>query len=606
MNKIVKILSPFVLPIVMLAVFSSQACCSVFVPSKSAMSIGEIRPGMKGEALTVIKGREVISFPVEIVSVIPKKGIPRHLIMIKASGPVIEKTGGIASGMSGSPVYINGKLIGAIGYGWDFADHNLGLVTPIEDMASIWKWPERTYTFTNLVKLKEDEGTQGGKNADLQSDGKEISGDDLQEKATPIMADGLSARSLENIGKLLGRRILTGGAGPSELPVEYNANISPGEAIGVLLAWGDVTMGATGTITSVSHDGRFVAFGHPFLNRGDVAYPLTRVWVHGVIPSFQSPFKVGTPTRIIGSVTQDRPQAIGGRIGAFQPSVDVSVKFSDLDMGTEARKRFHVVYDPFMISDILPEMAAGVVDGLWGRKGEGTSKVTIEVEGGGLQKGWSRTDYFFSDKDAVGELGKAVKEITRIVSLNPFQEIVPLGIHVNTEFTSMPRILFIEDLEVEQKEFKPGDEVSVVVKLRPYREAQVVKKYKLRIPKDAVGPCEILVRGGGIAELGQETIAQGYKSISSFSQMLREMSSKEANNEVILELLCDKEPISTVKVRDEDELLSEVKSRRIKEGTMRVFKSNYYVDGLLRKTVFINKAGITNKNEDDVLATTQR
>jgi hypothetical protein len=404
---------------------------------------------------------------------------------------------------------------------------------------------------------------------------------------------------LENIGKLLDRPVVAGGAGPSSLPVQYNARISPGEAIGVLLAWGDVTMGATGTVTAVSKDGRFVGFGHPFTNRGHVAYPLVKANIHGVVPSLKSSFKIGTPIRIVGSVTQDRPQAIGGRIGTFQPAVDVSVKFADTDMGSEAAKRFHVVYDPFMISEILPEMVAGVVDGVWGRKGEGTAKVTVDVEGGGLQKGWERTDYFFSDKDVVGEMATAVKEIARIISLNPFEEIAPLGIHVNTEFTSEPKILFIENLKVEQKEFKPGDDVSVEIKLRPYRKAQVVKKYKLKIPKDAAGPCEVLVRGGGIAELGQETIAQGYKSISSFSQMLREMSAKEANNEVILELICEKGlPASPIKDKDEDELLSEIKVRRIKEGTMRIFKSKYYVDGLLRKTVFVNNPDAADKGNN--------
>ena len=90
---------------------------SPFHPESKVMKIDEIRPGMKGEARTVLKGQTVVSFPVTIVSVLPKKGIPKHLVLIRAEGPLIEKTGGIAAGMSGSPVFIEGKLIGAIGYG---------------------------------------------------------------------------------------------------------------------------------------------------------------------------------------------------------------------------------------------------------------------------------------------------------------------------------------------------------------------------------------------------------------------------------------------------------------------------------------------------------
>ena len=131
---------------------------SVFNPSVSVLEARALRAGMKGYALTVVSGREIVRFPVEIVSVIPGKGIPRHLIMIKASGPVIEKTGGIAAGMSGSPVYINGKLIGAIGYGWNFSEHTLGLVTPFEDMASVWNWPEKPVSIPPAPPLGSVEG----------------------------------------------------------------------------------------------------------------------------------------------------------------------------------------------------------------------------------------------------------------------------------------------------------------------------------------------------------------------------------------------------------------------------------------------------------------
>lgn len=114
---------------------AEHSAASTFSPSVSVLGVESLRPGMKGYALTVVSGRNIVRFPVEIVSVIPGKGIPRHLIMIKASGSVIEKTGGIAAGMSGSPVYVNGKLIGAIGYGWNFSEHTLGLVTPLR----IWR-----------------------------------------------------------------------------------------------------------------------------------------------------------------------------------------------------------------------------------------------------------------------------------------------------------------------------------------------------------------------------------------------------------------------------------------------------------------------------------
>ena len=123
--------------------------CSVIIallltlmPNLSAASVKlypleAVHPGQKGEARTVIRGEEIVTFPVEILSILPRKGSPSNLILVRADGPVIEKTGGIAAGMSGSPVFIDGRLVGAIGYGWNFSDHRLGLVTPIEDMRKV-------------------------------------------------------------------------------------------------------------------------------------------------------------------------------------------------------------------------------------------------------------------------------------------------------------------------------------------------------------------------------------------------------------------------------------------------------------------------------------
>jgi hypothetical protein len=121
--------------------FAGSACPSDFSVPGGTLPSGSLREGAIGVAYTVVKGNEVVSFPVKVLSVMPSARSPRNLILVRASGPVIENTGGIAAGMSGSPVFIDGKLIGAIGYGWSFSEHQMGLVTPIEDMAEIWNWP---------------------------------------------------------------------------------------------------------------------------------------------------------------------------------------------------------------------------------------------------------------------------------------------------------------------------------------------------------------------------------------------------------------------------------------------------------------------------------
>lgn len=334
-----------------------------FIPETPMMKIGEVRPGMRGEAHTVIKGQAVVTFPVTVVSVLPRKGIPKHLILIRAEGPIIEKTGGIAAGMSGSPVFINGKIVGAIGYGWNFSDHRLGLVTPLEDMIAVFDWKDVKPAFYKPPLPEPSTVSPDVSSSDISS------GDIPSADAEPLVtlfADGMSQRAIAGLSSAFNGKILAMGSGMAENlpPVETVRKMNPGEAVGVMLAWGDVSLGATGTLTAVSKDGRFLAFAHPFINNGAVAYPLTRAWVHDVVPSIESPFKLGTPMSIIGTVTQDRPQAIGGKLNVYPPSFDFTVNLDDVDNKKKIRKRFHVAAAPFLLSKLAPDALTGLLDDL--------------------------------------------------------------------------------------------------------------------------------------------------------------------------------------------------------------------------------------------------
>lgn len=561
------------------------------------MPVGALREGMKGIAYTVVKGDEVVSFPVTIISVLPSPESPKNLILIRASGPVIEKTGGIAAGMSGSPVFIAGKLIGAIGYGWNFSEHETGLVTPIEEMSEIWKWPDRIPVIVPPdLKL-----------ADLNPAGKETSGDVRQNDvlpkhddkiktyeglSTPLLGMGYSSRSAKRIGEILGSKVVMvpGDVTSTNLPVEYNPSVKPGEAVSVLIAWGDVSLAATGTLTAVSSDGLFLAFGHPFTNRGAVAFPLARAWIHEVIPSLEAPFKIGTPRSIIGIVTQDRPQAIGGKIGQFAPVMDVSLRFGNVDSGEKSFKRFKTAFDPFLMTKVIPEMLIGMVDNIWGRTGEGSAKITMKVEGGGLVDGWQRTNMFFSSSDIGKAMFSEFSDLVDAISLNPFYEIMPLGIHLDVELTSDPRVVFIEDVNLSKKIVPPGGSFDVEITLRPYRKEPVVEKLTLTAPKNAEGVCEVVVRGGGIEEPGQDSIEQGWRTIRSLKELLGEFSAMETNDEVVAEIrtFSAKTDDPAAMVAEEEsqcKLLSQIKEEKIKEGSMKSYRSNYYVDGLLRRMI---------------------
>lgn len=567
---------------------------SSFVIPGGILDPGSLREGSKGVAYTVVKGDRVVSFPVTVLSVLPSSKTPRSLILIKASGPVIERTGGIAAGMSGSPVFVDGKLIGAIGYGWSFSEHEMGLVTPIGEMAEIWNWPDRMPSL-DLPDLKLEDPVSTDVMVSqrdpfpMKADPPSGSSGDL---SAPLTGSGYSSRSAKRIEEILGRPVILipGGAGGASIPVEYSPVLEPGEAVSVLVAWGDVSLAATGTLTAVSNDGRFLAFAHPFTSRGAVAFPLARAWIHEVVPSLDTPFKIGTPTSIVGTVTQDRPQAIGGLLGQFAPVMDISLNFRDVDSGKVTFKRFKTASDPFMMTKVIPEMVTGLVDNVWGRIGEGSAKVTLKIEGGRLAEGWKRTNMFFSATDLAKNMLSEFTDLVNAVSLNPFSAIAPFGVHLDIEATADPRVVLIEDVNLSRNIVPPGGSFDVEITLRPYRKEPVLHKLTLRAPQDAEGVCEVVVRGGGIEEPGQDSIMQGWRTIRSLSELLGEFSAMETNDEVVAEVrsfrsLSDDPLAMAADEESQKKLLSQIKEEMKKEGSYKSYRSNYFVDGLLRRMI---------------------
>ncbi|MDR1875551.1 MAG: peptidase S55 [Synergistaceae bacterium] len=537
------------------------------------MPINRLRPGMRGYTLTVLKGMKPARLPIEVVSVIPRNGSIKNAVLIRML-PSSENTGaGFAQGMSGSPVYLDGKLVGAIGMGWNFSDHKTALVTPIGEMCEVFSRPDKPVTL---------KGPDGG-----------ITG--LSRKSPPLMVGGLSKRTVSRLGKTIGipvESVPWGAAG--DLPVE-GGRFSPGDAIEVLLAWGDVEMAAAGTVTATSGDGRFLAFGHAFMGRGAVNFPVARARIHDTVSSQLSPFKLASPTALVGTATQDREAGVGGRMGYFTPAIAATLKFRDMDAGggTQSVKNFRLAPDEALGARLLEAIYGGLVDDQWGRKGQGTAMVTLRVEGRGLPDGWTRTNVFFSDDDVSSVALRESAAIMDVFLRQPFVEVYPLGFMLDVSATQEPKLLMIEDVVVSSNA-KPGETLNVEVTLRPWRRAPIKRYFKITVPKDVTGVCELIVRGGGTNPLVQLAIDGGWKTIDGFDRLLTELSAVDANNELIIELLHDSMKNRTPQdgkkfvaelIPEEKEFLSETKTRRIREGTLRISRSEYVVDGLMKRLI---------------------
>lgn len=544
------------------------------------MPLREVKPGMVGEVRTVFKGTEIKSFPVEVISVIKSSRGDRHFILVRAYGPLIEKLGGIAAGMSGSPVYINGKIVGAIGYGWKMSDHRLGLVTPIEEMMRVWdkRYSPERLDWNVILREKNDE-----------------------EKLI-MFVSGLSSRAFsllrsdfEKYGVRLINVPLSG-----EIKVVRDVKLIPGAAVGALLSCGDINIGAIGTLSYVDGE-KFLAFAHPFLLRGNVNYFLTTAYIHECISSIEFPFKLGTPGDIVGIVTQDRVEAIGGFLRRYPLSIPISFHIRSLDDGKERKSFVRVVYDDGVLNNLLKAIFLSTFDLGWGRVGDGTVKLKYKLEGKNMPYVVERTNYFYSGEDASKEAFEAFKRDFFLVLYNEFAEVFPLGVTIEAEFTAQPKVLWIKDIKVSKKEISRGEELSVKINLLPYRGKSSEKEVKIKVPEDfPQGKAILMVRGGGIYPKGKDKDGKKEEKVyKSLKELLDDLKKEENNNEVIVELVSSEGKTSDQEANGEDRDLSEEnveddegltradeKGQKEKKGQVKVvFDTDFYIEGYVEKEV---------------------
>lgn len=528
--------------------FFTIVCLFVFFAGVASaevpvMPIGDLREGMMGIGKTVVKGTEIEEFNVEILGVLKNQGTVKNLILVRVSGPLIEKSGGIAQGMSGSPVLINGKLVGAVAYGWGFADARLGLLTPAEEMVKLWEMPNRDVVKRETVDIGQWQEELAAKDAErarwkeltkeppketasessqeikkeeaqtTESQSEDASGVQIQlpeyplpeggirPLATPLMVSGLTPKAMN----LLKEKVAPFSLIPYEAgggSEDVIATIEPGSAIGAQFVRGDISIGALGTTTWVE-DGKVIAFGHPFIHTGQSNYLMTNASITGVIPSFQSAFKLGTIGKTMGIINQDRTAGIGGSLNYFPRLTTTRLVINDLTEKKTETMTYEVIQDEKLTQVLLPVTVYSGIDRLLDRSTGGTIYVSTTVKSKALPNGQiSRGEMFYGYQDAA-EVGVSELEfIMRMLSLNPYEKVEIDEVEVKVDVIGDPKIAQILRAGSAAKEVKPGETIEVEVELRPYREPIRVEKLKYTIPPYALeGDWVLLVRGGATAYL---------------------------------------------------------------------------------------------------------
>lgn len=493
------------------------------------MPVDEIKPGMKGIAKTVVSGTKIEEFGVEVLGIMKNKGPSGDLILVRTYGDLIDRSGGIAQGMSGSPVYINGKLVGAVAYGWSLTDHKIGMLTPIGDMLKLWDMPDQKNVFPEDNAWLEDES-------------------ELKPVATPLMVSGFSQQALDMLAaKLKPMNLVPYAAGDAPAGTSFGP-LEPGSAVGVQLASGDVSIGALGTVTYVENN-KVLAFGHPFLKKGNVNYLMTNAYVFTTVNSLQNSFKVGATGEPIGLINQDRGAAVAGIAGRFPSVVPLKITVRDNVLDRTEVAGVHVVQDEQLSPVLAATTVFNFIEKTMDRVGPGTARVSFDITGRGLPIEVLSRDNMFYSPASIGEL--AVGEFLEAMALlagNQYHPIDIMDVKVNVTIDEERKTATITEARSSVAQAKPGDKIEVTVKLKPYRGETITKVVPYTIPKEQPdGPMMLEVRGGGmipITELllkrqGLDTdmLMGNKKKNQEFEASLKEFMNRDRNNDIVIEQL---------------------------------------------------------------------
>ena len=530
--------------------------------SKKFMHVSELRPGMRGYALTVFKGTKIERFGIEILGVVAKFNEGKDYILFRAlDGPPVTRALGIAHGMSGSPIYINGRLVGAISMGipgTQFARDPIALATPIEDMFDSWS--------TDLPKkpsgMSAAPPSQTGLSADLAAQGYA----QFQPLDLPVVASGLSARSIARLNAHLNGTLApyhfsvlagggAGGVNTNTNPLARGASLVPGSAVGVSLVQGDVDLTATGTVTY--RDGnRLLLFGHPFTSLGPIDAALTTAYVVSIFPSYQDSIKIGSPIKTVGRIFQDRPFAVGGVIGPLPQMVPMTVSVNDQSI--HRRKDFHVriINHPLLTGQFITQVAGAAIAQVHGQPGDSVAQVSMDVdveEIGHVR----RTNVFYDalsiDQTAIGDLDN----LMGLLSSNPFYPLAVKSVKMAVTIQNRHDTAEIDHLFVKQSHFAPGDTVDVGVVLKPYKRPLYTRMVSVKIPLNTPdGSLPLSVAGGGsgggvVSLLGgliQVRSSEPTGTAANVAQLVKNFTEKPRNNELVARLLL---PTSAVTIQGE-------------------------------------------------------
>ena len=463
--------------------------------------VRDLRPGMKGVGRTVMVGTKLEEFGAEVLGVMKDVSPGRDMVLCRLTGCNLEHAG-IIQGMSGSPIYIDGKLVGAVAFAWEFAKDPIAGVTPFQQMVQYVRASDRkvaaeardreTPIHASVSYLIDAGVAEEGPDPARSEMALRVSGGGagMVPIATPLAASGFSPRALSMLDaglRPLGMAPMSGGRAADEVvKLEGDRPFVPGSPLSIAMVMGDFDLSGIGTVTHVEGD-RVYGFGHPMFSLGNCEFPMMTGYIHTVYPRASVSMKMGSPLKVVGVVDADVSTGVAGRLGAKPDMLPMTVRVKTGKYADARTYKVQMVREPSLIGSFVMSVLTSAIDTEGNLPDELTARIRSDVV---LQdRGTITLQDTFSGPRYTGPSGASalfgpVASIVSILVKNPMAPVRIASIDCDVEIEDGRRAATIESVRLQSVAVEPGKPLRAFVTLRPYKGERQVVEATLAIPAD--------------------------------------------------------------------------------------------------------------------------
>ncbi|UCC40082.1 MAG: hypothetical protein JSV96_01065 [Candidatus Aminicenantes bacterium] len=540
-KKIVFIFSSLLIVVLCVSFWAAEG-------SVPTLPLDQVKAGMKGKGRSVFVENKIEEFDVEILGVLRNFEPKRSLILARLSSGILENAGMIM-GMSGSPVYIGGKLIGAVAYSFPYAKEAIAGITPIDEMLSISGKESARSSFSPRVPFKKHLSLE-----ELFELHKEFfnskpsflsGGQTFTPLTIPLVFTGFSSRAFEKAKPFFSRLgfnpVRTGSSGQSAEEISpSDLSLQEGAPVAIQLVRGDLDLSGVGTVTRVDGN-KILAFGHPMYNLGPVDYGMTKAKVITVVPSISSSFKIAATDVLVGRFSQDRPAGLAGKLGEEPRFIPLNIKMMN-DEGDIRDFKIELVRDKFLTAFLANMSLSSILSAEERALGD----LSIEFAGNiYLENGMNvRLEDLYSGNfdTSIMSLSNLFTAVVYFLINNEFED---LGIHridLTIRASEGVKFSYLERVWLDKYEASPGEAIKIKIYYRNFRGTSRLEELGIYAPHLPSGS-EFHLIIADAASLQQIELGQ-YRRASfvprNLNQLIRMLNNLRKNNRIYLKIIASK------------------------------------------------------------------